>query len=232
MSRDLAPKRPDLGDIAERINAEHDALERAWSAALGHAKAAGVLLSEAKAALPFGKFGPWIKQNCKFSDRTAQLYMQISQRWAEIQSNPQHVAEMSLRKAIEIIAPKKAAPTITPASQHKPATVITVESQERSYATPLTDDPPPSPLDERGPISQPGPTSTSQAFASHLRRDPTPEERAENEMRDQLSRVVVQHVQDWHRENRNATVELICDALRDVVIRLQDGEVELDGGGA
>jgi ParB-like chromosome segregation protein Spo0J len=60
-----------------------------------------------------------------------------------------------------------------------------------------------------------------------LRRELTPEEKAQREMQDRLANVVIGLIRNWHVDNRNAPVELICDALRDVVIRLQDGEVEI-----
>ena len=51
---------PVLDDLAERINAEHDQAEAAFKTSLSHAMKAGVLLAEAKAAVPHGEWLPWL----------------------------------------------------------------------------------------------------------------------------------------------------------------------------
>lgn len=64
--------RPLTGRLAAQINAEHAAVSNALRAGLAHALKADELLLKAKAAIPYGQFGARIRQNCEFSERTAQ----------------------------------------------------------------------------------------------------------------------------------------------------------------
>ena len=97
-----------LADLAVRINAEHQAACGAIKSGAEHAMAAGDLLLEAKAKLRLhGAWLPWLKQNCEMSERTAQLYMRMARNRAAIEANTQHVADLSLRGAMAVIAPPK-----------------------------------------------------------------------------------------------------------------------------
>jgi hypothetical protein len=98
-----------LADLAVRINAEHEAACGAVKSGAEHAMAAGDLLIEAKAKLDqHGGWLPWLKQNCgEISERTAQLYMRMARNREAIEANAQHVADLSLRGAMAVIAPPK-----------------------------------------------------------------------------------------------------------------------------
>jgi hypothetical protein len=76
---------PMLETLAARINAEHRAIEVALKAGLAHAYNAGMLLIEAKDACPHGRWLRWVAENCEFSERTAQNYMRVAERWDELQ---------------------------------------------------------------------------------------------------------------------------------------------------
>jgi hypothetical protein len=97
----IAPRLPDL---AERINAEHEQAEAGLRAGLLHARNAGELLIQAKAQVPHGGWLPWLAENVCFSERTAQAYMRVARRWEELQSNPQRVADLPFRRAVEALA--------------------------------------------------------------------------------------------------------------------------------
>lgn len=91
----------DLRSIADRINREHDACENAFGEAVAHAIEAGRLLVEAKGLVPHGGWLGWLKDNCRFSERTAQGYMRVAKLGGE---NPQRVAGLSLRDALAELA--------------------------------------------------------------------------------------------------------------------------------
>lgn len=90
-------------EIAERINAEHQACEQAARSALEHARAAGGLLQEAKEMLPHGRWEPWIEESCAFSARTARMYMQVARHLPELEER-QRVAVLSLREAVKLLS--------------------------------------------------------------------------------------------------------------------------------
>lgn len=100
----------DLEVLAERINAEHEATEAAFSESLQHARRAGSLLIEAKSEVPHGEWLPWLEVNCQFAVRTAQVYMRIERNWAEL-SNTQGLAILGVESAAKLLAvPKDAEP--------------------------------------------------------------------------------------------------------------------------
>jgi Protein of unknown function (DUF3102) len=59
--------------------------EAAEQAAMPYYKAAGEKLIEAKAQLPHGQFGDWVKRNFKLSARTASEYMSFARTTADIE---------------------------------------------------------------------------------------------------------------------------------------------------
>ena len=96
-----------LGGLAERINAEHRACETAVNSALRHAMNAGEMLSEAKASLPHGYFGPWLRANFAGSDRTARAYMRVHSRRDELDAKRQRSANLSLDGALRALSTPK-----------------------------------------------------------------------------------------------------------------------------
>jgi hypothetical protein len=102
--------------LAERLNAEHRAAKSSARSALDHAHAAGLLLIEAKRQVGHGGWGDWLKGNFEGSERTAQVYLRVAGRWAELESKAQRVADLPLRHAVALLA----APTEGPAKSALP----------------------------------------------------------------------------------------------------------------
>jgi hypothetical protein len=111
-----------LGRLAQRINREHRQVQAAFGKTLQHAKRAGELLVQAKERTPFGQWGPWLETNFEGSERTAQNYMRVHPRWAEIEAKTKSVADLSLTGALKALSPPQEA-TIT----RDQATAITRE---------------------------------------------------------------------------------------------------------
>jgi hypothetical protein len=90
-----------LADLAARIRQEHEAAAVAVRHGVEHAINAGDLLIEAKAQLKHGQWLPWLSKHCQIPERTAQLYMRLARHASEIRN----VADLTVRKAIEALAP-------------------------------------------------------------------------------------------------------------------------------
>jgi hypothetical protein len=95
---------PNLAHLAERINAEHQHALTAARTALEHARRAGELLAEAKAACGHGRWLPWLEANVKFSERTAQAYMRVAKNWLELEAKAQATADLTIEDALECLA--------------------------------------------------------------------------------------------------------------------------------
>ena len=87
----------DLAVLASRINSEHDEVVKAVVHGADHAIRAGKLLLEAKIAVRHGDWSEWLATNCRVSERSAQLYMQLAREF------PQGVAGASLTAAIKML---------------------------------------------------------------------------------------------------------------------------------
>ena len=99
---------PALADLANQINAEHEACHFAMRESIKHAVRAGELLVEAKAGLPHGEWASWLDAHCDFSDRTARAYMRLAKELPKLdEANRQRIAEMPLREALVSIADPK-----------------------------------------------------------------------------------------------------------------------------
>ncbi len=97
-----------LDNLAQRINAEHEACRDAANAAVEHAVRAGELLIEAKASIPHGEWLTWIEGRCGVSERTAQAYMRLARELPKLDSEKaQRVADLPLRKALAELAEPK-----------------------------------------------------------------------------------------------------------------------------
>jgi hypothetical protein len=98
-----APPADPVADLIQRINAAHQevrlALKRTGEAAIE----AGKLLLKVKRYVRHGNFGEWIAAHCTFSDRTAQLYMQLARKFP----NPQNFADFSLSDLMQMLEPAK-----------------------------------------------------------------------------------------------------------------------------
>jgi hypothetical protein len=91
-------------NIAAAINAEHAKVEAAKQAGVQHARECGRLLCEAKETVAHGKWDAWVKANCSFSPRTAQLYMRVHKHLSGDPAKAQRVADLSLRELDREIA--------------------------------------------------------------------------------------------------------------------------------
>lgn len=65
--------------LAADINRFHELACKRADEAIGHAKQAGVLLLEAKAAMKHGDWLPWLEQNILVGARQVQRYIQVAQ---------------------------------------------------------------------------------------------------------------------------------------------------------
>ena len=93
-----------LASLAGRIAVEHAACTSATRTALAHARACGVLLAEAKAALPHGAWTGWLAVHFPGSPRTAQAYMRVAARWPELDAKAQSSAGLNLDGALRLLA--------------------------------------------------------------------------------------------------------------------------------
>jgi hypothetical protein len=98
----------ELSTLASRIRAEYADVNTAVSNVLAKARVLGETLNRAKDKIGHGKFGQWLKANCKLSERTAQRYMQLATDWTKLQAKltdqiRHGMADLSLNKAIELI---------------------------------------------------------------------------------------------------------------------------------
>jgi hypothetical protein len=97
----------ELSALAANINREHVAVGEAIAAGLEHARRAGELLAQAKTLVGHGEWLPWLNNNFVGARRTAQAYMRIAARHAEL-GNAQRVALLTVRDALRLLAEPKA----------------------------------------------------------------------------------------------------------------------------
>jgi chromosome condensin MukBEF ATPase and DNA-binding subunit MukB len=127
---------PSVPELAQRIKDHLKEMEettnRIKQTVLQQALHLGALLLQAKAKVAHGRFGKWLKDNCDLSERSAQRYMALKEQWPKIEAwmkdNSATVADLSLRKAEQIIAPSsnndededddRKKPTQTPAGEY------------------------------------------------------------------------------------------------------------------
>jgi hypothetical protein len=97
-----------LADLAARIRIEHEGARAAVRRGIQHAMAAGDLLIEAKAQLKHGQWLPWLRDHCSMPDRTARLYMRLAKGRGVLEAENGNVADLSLRGALDLLAPSDA----------------------------------------------------------------------------------------------------------------------------
>ncbi len=94
-------------NIAAAINAAHAGVEAAKKEGTRYAIEAGRLLTDANATVLHGRWDAWVREHCRFSPRTARLYVAIFRHVEADPAKRQRVAELSLRDAAnEIASPK------------------------------------------------------------------------------------------------------------------------------
>jgi hypothetical protein len=69
---------------------------------------AGKLLRQVKKQLPHGEWLPWLRDNFRGSEMTAQRYVRLSLHEKDLQRNPTRVLDLTLRGALKLIKQHKA----------------------------------------------------------------------------------------------------------------------------
>lgn len=97
-----------MSNIAGAINAAHEAVETAKRQVAASARECGRLLAEAKETVAHGGWDAWVQEHCRFSMRTAQLYMRIYRETKDDDAKAQRVADLSIREiARELAKPRE-----------------------------------------------------------------------------------------------------------------------------
>jgi hypothetical protein len=109
---EMAEWRGDRGlkELATRINREHGQVEESLRSGLGHARAAGELLLEAKGKVAHGRWLPWLSANVTFSNRTAQAYMRVAKGWDRLTAKAQGLAHLGFEDALDLLAESASVP--------------------------------------------------------------------------------------------------------------------------
>lgn len=103
MSADLtAPN-----ELAARINAAHEEVKMALRRGAERAIEAGRLLLQAKTTVGHGNWLEWIGSNCRFSERTAQVYMRLAQEIPSLELKAQRITDLTINDAIRLLEPLK-----------------------------------------------------------------------------------------------------------------------------
>jgi hypothetical protein len=100
----VAQTEASLADLAKQITSAHTDALAAARTSLEHARKAGQLLLQAKARLAHGKFMGWVEANCPFSQRTANGYMRVADRWEDLLARGPGGNPAGVREALEVLA--------------------------------------------------------------------------------------------------------------------------------
>jgi hypothetical protein len=98
-----------LARLVSSIKTEHQAVILAVRKSLDHARKAGELLSKAKAAIKDTEYqwGKWVEKKCGIKERTANNYLRIFEKWAEIEAKLKDqggdIAHLTVRAALGLI---------------------------------------------------------------------------------------------------------------------------------
>jgi hypothetical protein len=77
-------------ELPALINAAHEQVKQAFQRGAEHAIEAGRLLLQAKATVRHGNWLEWVGANCRFAERTAQLYMRLRRKACAGSKNATH----------------------------------------------------------------------------------------------------------------------------------------------
>jgi hypothetical protein len=94
-------------ELSARINDAHEKVKQALWRGAEHAIEAGGLLLQAKATVRHGNWLEWVGTNCKFSERTAQLYMLLAEETPRLETKTQRIADLTVNDAIKLLEPLK-----------------------------------------------------------------------------------------------------------------------------
>jgi hypothetical protein len=122
-----------IATLADQIHEAHAAATQAAHDALEHARRAGELLLQAKAAVSHGGWLQWLREHClDITPRTCQRYMLVAEQWDEIVAARKTTCEsFSLAQALRVLT--------TGEDEPRPRTVRAVVVRARRGARP--DDP-------------------------------------------------------------------------------------------
>jgi hypothetical protein len=99
----IAPAAPDLATLAKQINEEHGAFKSALLSSCQRAIAAGKLLLRAKELVEPGHYLEWLAANTQVPERTAQRYMDLASKEAELLAKSPNLSGLSMSGAIRLI---------------------------------------------------------------------------------------------------------------------------------
>lgn len=92
-----------LVGLAESINRHIGQSIIGARRSLEHAHAAGKDLIKAKDLVSHGSWRAWVKDNCHLSLRTAQICMELANRWDELQAKAQRTTHLTVEAALRML---------------------------------------------------------------------------------------------------------------------------------
>jgi hypothetical protein len=104
----IAEAATSLDDLADQIRTGQEKIGQHIRNALRIAFLVGDALIQARAQVAPGQWAKWLKANCFMSQRTADLYMQLTQHRDELEERMVEVPTLSLRAAAQLIAKPRA----------------------------------------------------------------------------------------------------------------------------
>lgn len=104
----IPPGQLTLFDLATIANREHALAFEAGVSMIEHAICAGEALIQAKAQVKHGEWLPWLSDNFRASEDTAERYMKVAANSARVRN----FGSPSLRKALEAVSPPDPHPSM------------------------------------------------------------------------------------------------------------------------
>lgn len=100
------PQSIDTANLVGRINAAHRKAELSARDAIQHALEAGGLLRQVKNSLQHGQWLPWLGENFKGSNKTAERYLRLHDH-RDLISNSTRASDLSIRQAERLLTVAK-----------------------------------------------------------------------------------------------------------------------------
>jgi hypothetical protein len=113
-----------LPELAKLINRSQKGIEGAAKDVLRNARSMGDNLREARTYVEKGGWTAWVEENCSVSYRQASKYMQLAERWDDIEAKclPGQICDMGINDALASIAePKTPSNDTQPPKAKKPS---------------------------------------------------------------------------------------------------------------
>jgi len=114
MATDLTANNKRLAAIAKTIAEAHKEFLALAGRSLAKAKGIGDLLVEAKSMVARGDWSAWLEAWFPGSERSAQGYMRLSNRWEEIETKSAETADLTIDAAMKFLAKPKPEPQPQP----------------------------------------------------------------------------------------------------------------------